>query len=66
MLLVTSFRPRGSYGFRLRPFTLSNYVDLIQQKEVIELISNTLVYVSGTIVIGVAAGRILGLDHGTH
>ncbi len=53
VLFITSVRPRGSYGFDSSPFTLSNYVDLLQQKEVLDLVSNTLVYVSGTIFFGV-------------
>lgn len=55
VLLITSVRPRGGYGFDSGfSFTMENYGALLQQREALDLVVNTFVYVSGTIVIGVA------------
>ena len=53
VLLLTSFRPRGTYGFDGEGFSLEHYAALLQQKEVVVLATNTFTYVTGTIVIGV-------------
>lgn len=58
VLLLTSFRPRGTYGFDQSAFTFSNYLDLLQQREVLVLVTNTFTYVSGTIVMGVALAGV--------
>jgi iron(III) transport system permease protein len=58
VLLLTSFRPRGTYGFDQSAFTFLNYLDLLQQREVLVLVTNTFTYVSGTIVMGVALAGV--------
>ena len=40
VLVVTSFRPRGSYGFDSSPLTLANYADLASQRAVLERFIN--------------------------
>jgi iron(III) transport system permease protein len=58
ILFITSFRTRGNYGFDPSPFTLNNYFDILQQREFLDLITNTTIYVCGTIVLGVAMAGI--------
>lgn len=53
VLVLTSVRPRGEYGLDLGPITLDSYLALFQQSEVLQLVVNTFVYVTGTIVMGV-------------
>ena len=54
VLFITSIRPRGQYGFDSSPFTFANYFDILQQREFLELVTNTSIYVVGTIIFGVA------------
>lgn len=58
VLVVTSFRPTGSYGFDSSPLTLSNYADLASQRSVLELLANTFVYVFATIAIAVVLASL--------
>ena len=53
VLVLTSLRPAGTYGLDGGGFTLSNFVDLFQQQGLGLLISNTFIYVFGTIAIAV-------------
>lgn len=66
VLVVTSLKPQGSYGFDSGALTLSNYVDLALQRGVLDLLMNTFVYVSGTIVMaGVLASVFAWLTERT-
>ena len=58
VLIVTSFRPRGSYGFDSSPLTFANYADLASQRAVLELLVNTGLYVFGTIALAVVFASI--------
>jgi iron(III) transport system permease protein len=53
VLVLTSVRPRGSYAFDTSGLTFDNYVALAGQKEFIDLLVNTGIYVCGTIAIAV-------------
>jgi len=51
VLLLTAFRPQGSLWLDPGGFTIDNFTDLASQTGLSQLISNTVVYVGGTIAI---------------
>lgn len=51
VLLVTSFRPQGSLWLDGGGFTLENFVNLATQSGLGQLLSNTVIYVGGTIAL---------------
>lgn len=58
VLVVTSFKAGGSYGFDSAPLTLAHYADLLGQRGVPELLINTFSYVFGTIALAVVFASI--------
>lgn len=53
ILILTSFRPVGTYGLNEGGWTLANFAELFTQGGLGVLLLNTFVYVSGTIAIAV-------------
>ncbi len=53
VLILTSFRPRGVYGFSEGPLSFDNFAALLDQSGLGTLLVNTFVYVFGTIAISV-------------
>jgi iron(III) transport system permease protein len=51
VLLLTAFRPQGSLWLDQTGFSLENFIELASQPGLGQLISNTVVYVGGTIAI---------------
>ena len=62
VLLLTAFRPQGKLWLDPAGFSLENFVNLASQPGLGQLISNTVIYVGGTIAIAVLR-HAMGVDH---